>query len=92
MLPGLISAPNLFWTLGPNAAMTLFDAGAHQAELDIAKAEKNEAAIAIFAKDAEGIASAAHVGAEVQIREDQRVILRQYDWRRHRFIVARKYY
>jgi hypothetical protein len=28
----------------------------------------------------------------VQIREDQRVILRQYDWRRHRFIVARKYY
>jgi NodT family efflux transporter outer membrane factor (OMF) lipoprotein len=44
MLPGLISAPNLFWTLGPNAAMTLFDAGAHQAELDIAKAEKNEAA------------------------------------------------
>jgi NodT family efflux transporter outer membrane factor (OMF) lipoprotein len=43
-IPGLISAPNLFWTLGPNAAMTLFDAGAHQAELDIAKAERNEAA------------------------------------------------
>ena len=55
-------------------------------------AEKNEAAIAILAEDAQGIASAAHVGAEVQIREDQRVILRQYDRRRHRFIVARKYY
>ncbi|MGO8711121.1 MAG: efflux transporter outer membrane subunit [Rhizomicrobium sp.] len=40
----LISAPNLFWSLGPSLAMTLFDAGAHQAQLDIAKAEKNEAA------------------------------------------------
>jgi NodT family efflux transporter outer membrane factor (OMF) lipoprotein len=41
--PGLLSAPNLFWSVGPNLAMTLFDAGAHQAELDIAKAEHNEA-------------------------------------------------
>jgi hypothetical protein len=28
----------------------------------------------------------------MQIRQDQRVILRQYDRRRHGFIVARKYY
>jgi len=42
--PGLLAAPNLFWTVGPSIAMTLFDAGAHQAELDIAKAEHNEAA------------------------------------------------
>ena len=42
--PSLLTAPNLFWSIGPNLAMTLFDAGAHQAQLDIAKAEKSEAA------------------------------------------------
>ncbi len=40
---GLLTAPNLFWSVGPNLAMTLFDAGAHQAELDIAKAQNNQA-------------------------------------------------
>lgn len=41
---GLLTAPNLFWSVGPNLAMTLFDAGEHQAQLDIAKAEHSEAA------------------------------------------------
>ena len=40
----LLTAPNLFWSVGPALAMTLFDAGAHQAELDIAKAEHSQAA------------------------------------------------
>ena len=40
----LLTAPNLFWSVGPSLAMTLFDAGAHQAQLDIAKAEHNQAA------------------------------------------------
>jgi len=40
----LLTAPDLFWSVGPALAMTLFDAGAHQAELDIAKAEHNQAA------------------------------------------------
>ena len=40
----LLTASNLFWSIGPSLAMTLFDAGAHQAELDIAKAEHNQAA------------------------------------------------
>ena len=40
----LLTAPDLFWSVGPSLAMTLFDAGAHQAELDIAKAEHNQAA------------------------------------------------
>ncbi|HTW35681.1 MAG TPA: efflux transporter outer membrane subunit [Rhizomicrobium sp.] len=40
----LLTAPNLFWSVGPSLAMTIFDAGAHQAELDIAKAEHNQAA------------------------------------------------
>jgi NodT family efflux transporter outer membrane factor (OMF) lipoprotein len=42
--PSLLTAPNLFWSVGPSLAMTLFDAGAHQAQLDIAKAEHNQAA------------------------------------------------
>jgi NodT family efflux transporter outer membrane factor (OMF) lipoprotein len=40
----LLTAPNLFWSVGPNLAMTLFDAGAHQAQLNIAKAADDEAA------------------------------------------------
>ncbi len=42
--PGLLSAPNLFWSLGPNVAMTFFEGGLRHAQLDLAKAEKNEAA------------------------------------------------
>lgn len=42
--PGLLTSPNLFWSIGPSVAMTLFDAGAHQAELDISKAEYQQAA------------------------------------------------
>jgi NodT family efflux transporter outer membrane factor (OMF) lipoprotein len=29
--PGLLSAPNLFWSIGPNALLTIFDAGRRQA-------------------------------------------------------------
>jgi NodT family efflux transporter outer membrane factor (OMF) lipoprotein len=46
----LLTAPDLFWSVGPSLAMTLFDAGAHQAELDIAKAEHSQAADAYRAQ------------------------------------------
>jgi NodT family efflux transporter outer membrane factor (OMF) lipoprotein len=42
--PSLLSAPNLFWSIGPNVAMTFFEGGLRHAQLDLAKAEKNEAA------------------------------------------------
>ena len=41
--PALLTAPNLFWSIGPNMVATLFDGGMHQAQLNIAKAQKSEA-------------------------------------------------
>jgi NodT family efflux transporter outer membrane factor (OMF) lipoprotein len=48
--PGLLTAPNLFWSIGPNVAMTLFEGGLRHAQLDLAKAEKNAAADAYRAE------------------------------------------
>ena len=42
--PGLLTAPNLFWSIGPSLAMTLLDGGERQAQLDVARAEYSEAA------------------------------------------------
>ncbi len=45
-------------------------------EIEVGKniAQQNEAAILIFLQDAQSLARAAHVRAEVQIRKDQRVV------------------
>jgi NodT family efflux transporter outer membrane factor (OMF) lipoprotein len=42
----LFTAPNAFWALGPTAALTVFDAGRHEGELDVAKAENATATAA----------------------------------------------
>src|ERR1700722_8041955 len=55
-------------------------------------AEQNKAAVFIFLQDLQRLASATHVRAEVQIREDQRVIFRKYDLRRHHSIVCNQCY
>lgn len=39
-----LSAPNLFWAIGPALTATLFDAGRHEAQLDAAHAKLNESA------------------------------------------------
>jgi NodT family efflux transporter outer membrane factor (OMF) lipoprotein len=38
-----LTAPNLFWAIGPQALLTVFDAGAHRAEVQRAKGVLNEA-------------------------------------------------
>ncbi len=40
---GLFSVPNTFWSIGPNALMTLFDSGLHDAQLAQARAALEEA-------------------------------------------------
>jgi NodT family efflux transporter outer membrane factor (OMF) lipoprotein len=40
----LLSLPNSFWSIGPAAVMTLFDAGRRKAEVERAKARTDEAA------------------------------------------------
>src|SRR5208282_2147786 len=55
-------------------------------EVEVGKnvAEQNQAAILVFLKHPQSLARAAHVRAEVQIREDQGVInLRSSDLLRH---------
>ncbi|WP_341958120.1 efflux transporter outer membrane subunit [Pseudomonas sp. RC10] len=39
----LLSAPNLFWAVGPSLVTTLFDGGLRQAQVDAAKAATDEA-------------------------------------------------
>jgi outer membrane protein TolC len=41
---GWIQAPNSFWSLGPNALLTLFDAGRRGAQVAQARAQYDEAA------------------------------------------------
>ena len=42
----LFAAPNAFWALGPSGALTVFDAGLHEGELAVAKAENATATAA----------------------------------------------
>lgn len=42
----LFTAPNAFWALGPSAALTVFDAGRHEGNLAVAKAENATATAA----------------------------------------------
>ncbi|KAF1021941.1 MAG: Outer membrane protein OprM [Paracidovorax wautersii] len=43
-LANLISAPNLFWSLGPSLALSLFDGGARRAAVESARADTDQAA------------------------------------------------
>src|SRR6202012_2551607 len=40
---GLVSAPNLFWAIGPQLVQYVFDGGLRRAQLDAAKAQTDEA-------------------------------------------------
>jgi len=42
-LPGLFTAPNIFWSVGPGAALNLFDGGKRRGKLAVVRAQWNEA-------------------------------------------------
>ena len=42
-LSGILAAPNLFWSVGPNAVFNLFDGGRRKARMEIARAKWAEA-------------------------------------------------
>ncbi len=67
---GWISAPNTFWSLGPNAALTLFDAGRRKAQVAQARAQFDEAAA-----DYRGVA----VSAFQQVEDNLTLIERYHD-------------
>jgi NodT family efflux transporter outer membrane factor (OMF) lipoprotein len=42
-LPGLFTAPNIFWSLGPSAMLTLFDGGLRRAQVALARSAWSQA-------------------------------------------------
>jgi NodT family efflux transporter outer membrane factor (OMF) lipoprotein len=70
-LAGLVSAPNLFWSIGPSVALTLFDGGRRHARVDEARAAWAEAAdhyretaLAAFQQVEDGLSQLHHLGDE----------------------------
>lgn len=73
----LLSAPNLFWAIGPSLVGTLFDGGARQAQVDIAEAATDEAAakyrgvvLAAFEQVEDNLSQLAGLGAALKDQRD----------------------
>ena len=70
-LPGLFSAPNLFWSIGPNTVLTLLDGGLRRAQVDVTRAQWKEAtadyrevALKAFREVEDNLAQLHHLGDE----------------------------
>jgi NodT family efflux transporter outer membrane factor (OMF) lipoprotein len=79
-LPGLFTAPNILWSLGPSALLTLFDGGAHRAQVDVARsawtqatAEYRNHALRAFQEVEDDLAQLHHLHAEA-LAENRAVI------------------
>lgn len=75
-LAGLIGAPNLFWSVGPTAVLSLFDGGRRRAQVALARADWSEATAAYRGnvlkafQDVEDSLSQLHlVGAEAEAEQ-----------------------
>lgn len=71
MMTDLVSAPNIFWSLGPSAVFSLFDGGRHRARLAEAKANWTEATaqyrarvLSAMQEVEDGLSSLHHLGDE----------------------------
>ncbi len=70
-LAGLLSAPNLFWSIGPNMVLPLFDGGRRRARVDQVRAQWEEAtdayrrtALGAFRDVEDGLSQLHHLGDE----------------------------
>jgi len=68
---GLLAAPNLFWSVGPNVVMNLFDGGRRRAAVGIARANWEQAtaayrqtALTAFQQVEDGMSRLHHLGDE----------------------------
>lgn len=76
-LSHLLSAPNLFWSLGPALALTLFDGGARtaavesaRAALDLAGATYKETVLTALQEVEDNLVAATHLSQEQQVQAE----------------------
>lgn len=70
-LPSLLTAPNIFWSIGPGAVLNLFDGGRRRAQLNVARANWTQATAAYrdkvlqaFREVEDNLAQLHHLGDE----------------------------
>lgn len=70
-LPGLFTAPNIFWSVGPNAVLNLFDGGRRKAQVRVARANWTQATadyrglvLKAFQDVEDGLSQIHHLGDE----------------------------
>ena len=70
-LPSLFTAPNIFWSIGPSAVLSLFDGGRRRAQVALARAAWDQATadyrtavLGAFQEVEDGLAQLHHLGDE----------------------------
>lgn len=76
-LADLVSAPNIFWSIGPNAVLSIFDGGRRRAQLAVARAVWTQATadyrgrvLQAFQDVEDALAQLHHFGDEAQAEAD----------------------